>query len=98
MYDYRKRTEFSYKEPKRQRSSDALEEAVWWPHAKCVMNTFWERNSDDSPTAGDPAVKHNFDSPTNHKFVEDKILGKRRRGFVWEMLASRAKGVDGQQT
>ena len=43
---------------------------MWWPHTKCVMNTFWERNCDDSPTAGDPAVKHNFDSPANHKFVE----------------------------
>ena len=26
VYDYRKRTEFSYKEPKRQRRRDALEE------------------------------------------------------------------------
>ena len=69
MYEYHKRTEFSYKEPRQQRRSDALEEQVWWPHAKCVMNNFWERNCDESPNAGAAATKHNFDFPTNHKFV-----------------------------
>ena len=39
---------------------------MWGPHAKYVMNTSWERNCDDSSNAGD----HNFDSPTNRKFVE----------------------------
>ena len=39
---------------------------MWWPHAKCVMNTSWECNCDDSSNDGD----HNFDSPTNRKFVE----------------------------
>ena len=92
VYGYRKRTEFSYKQPKRQRRSDALEEQVWWPHAKCVMNTFWERNSDDSPTAGDPAVKHNFDSPTNHKFVEvEGNPEKKKRICVGNACESHAK-------
>ena len=39
---------------------------MWWPHAKCVMNTSWERNCDDSSNAGD----HNFDSPINRKFLK----------------------------
>ena len=46
---------------------------MWWPHAKCVMNTSWERNCDDSSNAGD----HNFDSPTNRKFVE--VEGNREK-------------------
>ena len=39
------------------------------------MNTFWERNCDDSPNADD----HNFDSPTNHKFVEVEGNPEKKR-------------------
>ena len=48
------------------------------------MNTFWERNCEDSPNAGD----HNFDSPTNHKFVEEEgnLRNKKKWICVWVVL------------
>ena len=47
---------------------------------------------DDSPNAGDPAEKHTFDSPTNHKLIQVEGSPEKKNGIcVGHACESQAK-------